>query len=60
MSDVSLSSEQAPCAVLQSIWFRGREPGGVRHRDVEVGGRPGPLEISPEGDGRVAVEAETY
>jgi len=60
VSDVSLPSEQTPCAVLQFIRFRGRKPGGLRHRDVEVGGRPRPLESSPEGDGRVAVEAVTY
>ena len=60
VSDVPLSSEQAPRAALRFIRFRGRKPEGLRHRDVEVGGGPRPWENSPEGDGRVAVEAVTY
>jgi len=62
VSDVSLSSGQIPFAAHQFIWFRGRKPEGLRHRDVVVGGRgrPRPLESSPEGDGRVAIEAVTH
>ena len=61
VSDVSLASVQAPSAVPNSISSsEGGKPGGLRHRDEEVEGRPRPLENLPNGVRRVALKALTY
>ena len=61
MSDVSLASAQAPSAIPSSISSsEGGKPGGLRHRDEEVEGRPRLLERAQNGDGRAALKVLTY